>query len=112
MREYSCGTRCRRLSNPGIPNNTSPISPRSAMSRICSNPTSFNRTTVVILNGREPGLGRLAGFIEQQQVKGSMIGLPHGVGVRGLSPIEQVKLLAVHSSPLMGHREERRIKVL
>jgi hypothetical protein len=41
-----------------------------------------------------------------------MIGLPHGIGVRCFSPIEQVERFTVGSGSFMSHRHERRVEVL
>ncbi len=75
-------------------------------------PIANDHPAVVIFNRREPGLGRGAGFIEQQDIQWGVIGLPHGIGVGRFSPIKQVKLLAVSGGSLMGHRHQRRIEVL
>jgi hypothetical protein len=41
-----------------------------------------------------------------------MIGLPHGIGMSGLPPVEQIILLTICSSSLVGQSEKRRIKLL
>jgi hypothetical protein len=71
-----------------------------------------NGAAVVILNCREPGLGRLSCFIEQQDVKGGVIGLPHCVGMRCFAPVEQIKRFAVRSGSLMSKGDQSRIEIL
>jgi hypothetical protein len=75
-------------------------------------PIADDGAAVVIFDHGEPGLGRLSCFIEQQHVKGRMIRLPHRIGMGRLSPIEQVKLLAVSGSSFVSHRHECGIEVL
>src|SRR5712692_9186732 len=75
-------------------------------------PIAHNLTAVVVFDGREPGLVWLTSLIEQQDGKLGVVGLPHRIGVAGLTTVEQVKLLPVGSSPLVSHRHQCRIEGL
>ena len=69
-----------------------------------------NTSAVIILDHRQPGLGGFAILIEQPDVKRAMIRLPHGIGVGGLSPVDQIKFLPIGSRSLVGKSDECRIK--
>src|SRR5438270_11322315 len=47
-----------------------------------------DHATVIVFDGCKVGFGRFACFVQQPDVQWSMIGLPHGIGVSGLSPVE------------------------
>jgi hypothetical protein len=61
-----------------------------------------NTAAVIILDHRQPGPGRLARFVYEYNVERGMIGLPHGIGVSRLSPVEQVELLSIGCGSLVA----------
>src|SRR5579871_1813020 len=75
-------------------------------------PIADNGAAVVIFDHREPGLGRLPGFIEQQHIKRGMIGLPHRIGMGRLSPIEEIERFSISSGSLVSEGYQGRIKLL
>src|SRR5204862_5054484 len=49
---------------------------------------------------------------QEPDIKWSMVGLPHGIGMGSLSEIEQIKFFTVGCCSVMGIGDERRGKLL
>ena len=69
-----------------------------------------DRPAVIVEDDGQPGLSRLARVIRHEEVELGVIGLPDGVGPRGLGAMDEVEGIAVCLRPLVSQCHQRRLQ--